>query len=95
MNGVEISLNTIIVRKNDLPTADIDGEIGMMHIEKGQYYSLDAVGTRIWDLLEKPQAIKDVIPTLQEEYEVDDETCQAHVLELIGELYRADLVSIV
>ena len=95
MDSVAISLESVFVRKNDLVTADLDGEIGMMHIGKGQYYALDVVGTRIWSLLENPRAIKDVIPTLLEEYEVDDETCRTHVLEFISKLYQMDLVSII
>lgn len=94
MDGVVSSLNSIFVRKSDLPTADLDGEICMMHIEKGQYFALDAVGTRIWGLLEKPQALQNVLSTLLEEYEVDGDTCQEHLLEFVGKLYRADLVTI-
>lgn len=90
----EIAFDTIILRRDDLPTADLDGEIGMMNIEKGKYYALDKVGSYIWNLLDKPQSVKDIIAILLEEYEVDTETCQEQVLEFVNKLNLAKLICI-
>lgn len=89
--GQAISFGTLIIRRNDVTTAYLDGEIGMMDIENGKYYTLDEVGSYIWNLLEKPRSVKDIIATLLEEYEVDTETCQEQVLEFVNKLIKANL----
>jgi len=89
-----IALDTIVSRIDGLPTVDLEGEIGMMHIEKGKYYGLDSVGSRIWELMNTPKTIDTIIQTLLEEYKVDVETCKDHVLEFVHVLNNAELLKV-
>lgn len=89
----KLSLDTVIVRRDDIPTTDIDGELGMMSIEKGKYFTLDEVGTRIWALLETPNTVNKMVDVLMTEYDVDFETCANDVMELVEKLLQEDLVT--
>lgn len=94
MSNNNIELDTILTRREDIPTTNIDGELGMMSIDKGKYFTLDEVGTRIWELLETPSSINQLVEVLMKEYDVDLETCQNDVKELIEKLVKEDLVDI-
>jgi len=65
----------------------------MMDIEKGKYFSLNKVATRIWDLLEKPLDLQELCETLRMEYEVDEEQCLREVKEHLTEMIKLGLIN--
>ena len=87
-----ILLTDIIERIKGIPSTDINGDVVMMHVEKGKYFGLDSVGSRIWELIAGPQVVKDIILVLLEEYEVEESTCQEQVLEFVNLLHREGLI---
>ncbi len=89
-----IALETSVVRINGVITADMDGEIGMMHMDKGMYYALNDVGTRIWQLIERPRSIGGIVAELSREYNVEAATCREHVLEFLQMLHKNELIII-
>ncbi|WP_404445264.1 PqqD family peptide modification chaperone [Sutcliffiella horikoshii] len=38
------------------------------------------VGGAIWDLLQEPNSVNGIVSQLQEEYEVDEKTCEFQVM---------------
>ena len=86
MKKKEITIETIISQIEEIVASDIDGETVMMSIENGQYYGLDDIGSRIWELIEKPIKVSDLIDTLLERFDVDRETCERDVLKFLNEL---------
>jgi hypothetical protein len=90
-----ITAETIISRRRDIVASDIDGEVVMMSIEKGNYYGLDLIASRIWELTEKPLKVTDLIGILTEEYEVTREDCEKDVLAFFNDLLSEKLIEIV
>ena len=86
MSTKKIESASIISQATGFLTSDIDGETVMMSIEKGKYFGLDAVGSRIWDLLESPTKLVDLINSLVAEFEVDPKNCELDVLEFLERL---------
>ena len=76
----KINLETSVCQKKDLFVTDIDGEKVMMHIDNGKYYAMNEVGSRIWDLIENPISVEQLIITLYNEYEVERSTCEKRCL---------------
>ncbi len=89
-----ISNNTVICQNKNLNTADIDEEKVMMDINKGRYYGLNSVGTRIWELIENPKSIDELVRNLLDEYEVEPEVCRDSVMTFINKLYEEDMISV-
>ena len=89
-----IDLNSIVSHREDIDTTDLDGEKVMMDLEKGQYFALNSVASRIWEVIESPISVNKVVETLLEEYEVEREECEKSVLEFIKGLEDASLVSV-
>jgi hypothetical protein len=83
---------TVVARNGEIAFRELDGEVVMLSIQTGKYYSLDTVGSRVWELIEKPQSVRAVCEELVKEYEVDLTTCEADVLAFLGKLAADDLV---
>lgn len=89
-----ININNVVSRRNDIDTTDLNGEIVMMDLEKGRYFSLNSVGSRIWELIEEPVQINKVVDSLLEEYEITRNECEENVLEFLNKLEEAQIISI-
>ena len=89
-----INLETVINKNLEIDDTDLDGEKVMMNLDKGEYFMMNEVGSRIWEIISEPINVKDIINTLRNEYEVDEETCKDTVIGFLGRLDNADLISI-
>lgn len=94
MNPSRITLQTVISQIEDIVTSDIDNEKVMMSIEKGQYFGLEPVGSRIWEMIEQPVSVTDLIDQLLTGFDVDRETCQRDVLAFLTELDEVGIIQI-
>ena len=89
-----LNLETVINKNLEIDDTDLDGEKVMMNLDKGEYFMMNEVGSRIWEIISEPINVKEIISTLRNEYEVDEETCRDTVIEFLGRLDNADLISI-
>jgi Coenzyme PQQ synthesis protein D (PqqD) len=88
-----LSPATVVKRSNGFVEAEIDNEVVALSIEQGTCYGLNRVGSRIWKLLATPAQIGDVCATLLFEYNVDPNTCERQVLDLLEELRAEGLIA--
>ena len=75
-------------------SSDLGGETVILHLDRGMYFGLNEVGSRIWQLVQEPTSIADICAALMAEYEVDAERCERVVLHLVQELTAAGLAEI-
>lgn len=75
--------------------ADLHGEVVMISLERGNYYGLGEMGSLIWRRIVRPTRIDVLCEQLQAEFEVDRETCEAELIEFLGNLYAEGLVTVV
>lgn len=66
----------------------------LLNLESGQYYGLDPVGARIWELLQSPHSMESLQTAILEEYAVEPDTCRRDLISLIDSLHRAGLVEV-
>lgn len=87
--------DTSVIERGDVALdAAVDGEVVMFHPERGAYFSLGDVGSRIWELVERPIALTDLCATLVAEYDVEPDRCRAEVESFVTSLEGAGLVTI-
>ncbi len=84
--------SAILVRRGEPLTAEVDGEVVMFHPTDGTYFALGQVGSRVWELLEAPIPLGDLLSRLGREFDVDEPTCRADVQAFLAELQEAELV---
>lgn len=89
-----LSINSIVEHRKDIDTTDLNGDIVMMDLEEGRYFSLNGVGSRIWELIEQPVEINKVIESLLKEYDVSRNECEKNVMEFLNKLYSAKIISV-
>jgi len=90
-----ITLQSNIQRNTNMVTSNLDGEIVMMSVENGEYYGLDEIGTRIWQLIEHPIVIEKLITCLTNEFEVERQECEQDTLEFLEDLFSRNLINLV
>jgi hypothetical protein len=89
-----VSGESVVCQVEDIVASDIDDEKVMMSIEKGCYYGLDPVGSRVWEQIENPIRVSDLIDALLLKYDVDRETCERDVLAFLEELREDGIVRV-
>ncbi|HEX9331828.1 MAG TPA: PqqD family peptide modification chaperone [Anaerolineales bacterium] len=89
-----ISLDSIAVASSELVSANLDGEVVILGFSTGSYFSLDQVGTFVWDLIQKPQNVSDLRDAILEEYEIDPVHCERDLITLLEELVDKQLIDI-
>lgn len=89
-----ISVNHVVGQIEDIVASDIDDEKVMMNIEKGCYYGLDPVASRVWEMIETPIKVSELIDGLLLKYDVDRQTCEQDVLVFLEELHEAGILRI-
>lgn len=92
---MDIKLTTTVVRSEGMMTAPVDQEIVILNMAGNNYISLDAVGRRIWELLENPVCIADLCRMLAAEFEATEDQISEDVLPFLAELEQESLVRVV
>ncbi|MBT3878989.1 MAG: lasso peptide biosynthesis PqqD family chaperone [Candidatus Scalindua sp.] len=94
MGNNEIDLNSVVAQSEDQVSTELDGETVLMSIEQGNYYGMDKVLSRIWALIEKPIPVSTLCDRLIDEYNVERETCEQDVLNVLNDLTKENLLKI-
>jgi hypothetical protein len=70
----------------------IDDESVIINLYEGYYYSLDDVGSIIWEAVSLGHLVDDVVRLIKNQYQDDAGVIEACVHELIAELEREQLI---
>lgn len=89
---MKLTKETIIQRNNDILASDIDGEKVMMSIQQGEYYGLGKTGSFIWDHIEQPISIQELVDLITEKYDVNKDQCFQDILPFLNDLAEKKLI---
>ncbi len=67
----------------------------LLNTHTNQYYVLEEVGMRLWELLNQAGGVRGVYQALLDEYEVSSAELERDLLELLGHLMENSLVEMV
>ena len=81
------------LRASEVVTRELDGEAVLLNLSTEEYYSLNDVGSRVWDLTDGERTVTAIVDAIVAEYEVERSEVEADVLALLGELADEGLVS--
>jgi hypothetical protein len=87
-------MHALVVASTRQVGCEVGGEAVLLHLERGVYYGLNAVGARVWQLLQSPLTLSAIVEQVELEFEVEHERCINDIQELVAKLARADLVEI-
>ncbi|VWX62130.1 lasso peptide biosynthesis PqqD family chaperone [Sphingorhabdus sp. 109] len=90
----ELNFDSVVQRNPEMVSADMDGEMVMMSIEDSAYYGLNAVGSDLWEAMEKPVSVTALCDRVTENFDIDLATCRSDVMELLTDLRARNLVQL-
>jgi hypothetical protein len=70
------------------------GEVVILDVAQGQYFGLANVGTFIWNMLQTPHRVSDIVDRIVSEYDVGREVAEDDLQALLGDLAERGLVVI-
>jgi len=73
-------------------SAQLDDEMVLLDAERGIYYGLDPVGTRIWQLLGAGHDAEEITEQLTAEYDADPDLLRADVAAFLAQLAARGLI---
>ena len=81
------------MKRSDTAMArELDGDIVILDIPSGRYFSINNVGAFVWHLLGDPIERDDIIDAVTDEFDVDRATAASDIDALLGQLVDAGLV---
>ena len=79
---------------SDVVAREVGGEMVLLDLSSGQYFGLDTVGGRIWQLLsERPHKLAELCDHIQAEFDAPREKIEADLLALAKELCSHELIA--
>ena len=90
---MRVSGNPTYRRRQNVLSAVVNDELVMMSVETGQYFNLNAVGARIWRLLETPQRLDSIVAALIDIYDVPEAAIREEALDFLVRLEREKMVA--
>jgi hypothetical protein len=90
-----VSKSTIIVgKKNDLPVTNLHDELVMMDFESGTYINLNKTGRIIWEFIEPPISVANLIDKLATKFKIEPEVCSEDTVQYIQKMMDAKIISV-
>ena len=89
-----MNLNQTITLSPDVISQEVSGETVLLDLESENYFGLDEVGTRIWQLIKETNDLEAIFNTLLAEYDVSEERLQGDLDALLGEIAGRGLVKL-
>ena len=68
------------------------GTLVLLDLEGGQYYALDEVSARVWELCDGEHGIGAIVETIGDEYDAPVETIREDVLAFLQEMLDENLL---
>jgi len=85
---------SVVVASNAVLATSLGEETVLLDPVEGIYYSLNEVGSRVWELLQTPTPVATVCLRLREEYAVEPDSCERDVLRVITDLLDRGLADV-
>lgn len=87
------SLPACVAISPDVLFQELKDEAVLLNLDTERYYSLDDVGTRMWQLLAEHSNVAAVVGQLLGEYDVDEATLRQDLANLIAQLAEEELIT--
>lgn len=73
---------------------ELDGEAVLLDLNSEQYFGLDTLGTRIWQLIESKDNLAAIHQTLLAEYDVSSEQLRDDLIKFTQQLLEVGLITL-
>lgn len=79
-------------RNNEIETASIGEELGMLNVNDGKYFILDSIGKDVWHILEHEKNMDEIVRELMSIYDVSDTECRSDLNDLLNDMKQKTII---
>ena len=94
MTTPEIVLDSVVSVAREQVSSDLGSEVAILGLRRNVYYSLDGVGKRVWELIQSPRTVSEILENLLSQYQVDDARCREDLLSLLRTMEEQGLIDV-
>ncbi len=84
--------DVFVAAASRVAVAEVGGEAVLLDLQTGQYYGVNEVGTRIWELVQEPRSLESIVDELERQYEVGRDLLETDAGKFLEQLLDHDLV---
>ena len=74
---------------------DLDGELVLLSMESGEYFSLNEVGAKIWVLITSGWSIPDILKSFINQFDASEEQLRGDIEQFLNHLSGHKLISVI
>lgn len=89
-----ISLASTIVKSQDQVSTNLGNEKVILGLASEEYFSLKDVGARIWEIIQGPKTVQEILDSILNDYAVEPERCERDLLAILQELADEGLIEV-
>jgi hypothetical protein len=87
-----VDADTVIARGTQHVETIADGEVVLMHVGSGRFFTLSGTGRRVWELVAEPMTIGALADRLTTEFAVDRQICIRDLVVLCEQFQKGQLI---
>ena len=91
---MQISAQTKVVISSKVLSQEVRGETVLLDLSREFYFGLDAVGTRVWQLLREGKSLEQLLDVMLDEFDVAREQLEIDIVAFLEKLVSAGLISV-
>ncbi|MHB0914245.1 MAG: PqqD family protein [Thermoleophilia bacterium] len=84
-----------LVKDNEVLFTSMGEDAVLLHVQRGDYYSLNRVGARLWVLTDGTKSVESLATLLTEEFDITQEQAEKDIIELAEQFVKEGLVEVV
>lgn len=86
--------DSVVTRSDTVVASEADGVVSMMHLTTGQVHDLSGVGRLIWESLDEPRSVAELVAVVCERHpNVDRNDIRRDLLSFLDDLRAAALIA--
>lgn len=89
-----IDRNDYLIKDNDVLFTSMGEDAVLLHVQRGDYYSLNRVGARLWLLTDGSKKVCDLAEEITREFDISQEEAEKDIIELAEQLAKEGLVKV-
>lgn len=79
-------------RREGVAAQVVNGEAVLLNIESGEYFSLNRVGSRVWELCDGTRSAANIISVICDEFDVPEDVVAVDAGEFLAALEQDNLL---
>jgi hypothetical protein len=91
---IKLLRDSIVKVAGEQVSCDLAGEVVILSLQSGQYFGLNEVGARVWNLIQEPKTVDAVIQAVLKEYDVSLDQLERDLFTLLEQMITNKLIAV-